>query len=569
MQNSNLLRALNLNMNNMAGRAIWIVGLPTLLLALLVYALSQPIQGGRFRFVTGAAPALRQAAKAAVASDIAQAEIRPEIRMNGIADPSRVSDNFNLVCDVPVTGTLRDPIQRDFLTFNVTDGETVTISLVNGSPAGGNFQVVGRLLNGSGSPVAGQCGGYILGTPTRLFNCGPLPAAGNPYRIEVVDSNLDDTGAYRAVVSFLTTGCPACAPNTPLPRDPFFSELFSVSAINGTGDRVLAGKPVDPRAMLAPIPLPIAPHQLFCEPVELAPGRFAVAFVPTPQERNGDFSPFAGLLIDPQTNAPFPGGMIPANRIGPGGVFAWRIAGALGPLASVSAASFSGTRLASESIVAAFGSGLATATQAATVTPLPTRLAGTIVKVKDSANVQRDAPLFFTSATQTNYQIPPMTAEGKAFVSVVSGNGAVSMGTVQIAAVAPGLFSANANGQGVAAAVALRVTGSGLQVFEPVSRFDPAQNRFVSMPIDLGPESDQVFLLLFGTGYRNRSSLSATAVRIGGMDAQVSYAGPAPGFVGLDQANARIPRSLIGRGEVNVSLVVDGQSANIVQVNIR
>ncbi len=56
---------------------------------------------------------------------------------------------------------------------------------------------------------------------------------------------------------------------------------------------------------------------------------------------------------------------------------------------------------------------------------------------------------------------------------------------------------------------------------------------------------------------------------IGGTDTQVSYAGPAPDFVGLDQANVRIPRSLIGRGDVNVMMIVDGKGANVVLVNIR
>jgi uncharacterized protein (TIGR03437 family) len=47
------------------------------------------------------------------------------------------------------------------------------------------------------------------------------------------------------------------------------------------------------------------------------------------------------------------------------------------------------------------------------------------------------------------------------------------------------------------------------------------------------------------------------------------YAGETPGFVGLDQLNVRLSRSLIGRGEVDVVLTVNGRTANIVRVNIR
>jgi uncharacterized protein (TIGR03437 family) len=238
-------------------------------------------------------------------------------------------------------------------------------------------------------------------------------------------------------------------------------------------------------------------------------------------------------------------------------------------VASVSAASFTGTALASESIVAAFGQSLATRVEVANTLPLPTTLAGTMVKVKDSAGVERAAPLFFVAPGQINFLIPPGTASGAAMITITSGDGAVSMGTVNIAAVAPGVFTANANGQGVAAAVALRVRADGSQSFEPVAVFDPARNQFIATPIDLGPGSDQVFLILFGTGVRFRSSPAAVTASIGGAGSEVLFAGAAEGFVGLDQINLRLSRALAGRGEVDVSLTVDGRPANTVRVAIK
>ncbi len=238
-------------------------------------------------------------------------------------------------------------------------------------------------------------------------------------------------------------------------------------------------------------------------------------------------------------------------------------------VANVSAASFDGTMLTVESIVAAFGTNLATVTEVAASLPLPTTLAGTTVKVKDSTGIERPAPLFFVAPSQVNYQVPPNTALGNATVTVTISDGTVSTGTARISSVAPGLFAANANGQGVAAAVALRVKADGSQSFEPVTRFDQAQNRFVAVPIDLGPESDQVFLILFGTGIRFYSTLSTVTVKVGGTDMPVQFAGAAPGLVGLDQVNARLLRSLIGRGEVDVALMVDGKAANTVKVSIR
>jgi uncharacterized protein (TIGR03437 family) len=56
---------------------------------------------------------------------------------------------------------------------------------------------------------------------------------------------------------------------------------------------------------------------------------------------------------------------------------------------------------------------------------------------------------------------------------------------------------------------------------------------------------------------------------IGGVSSEAVFAGAAPGFAGLDQVNVRLPRSLAGRGEVDVELMVDGEAANKVRVSIR
>ena len=238
-------------------------------------------------------------------------------------------------------------------------------------------------------------------------------------------------------------------------------------------------------------------------------------------------------------------------------------------VASVSAASFAAGPLAPEAISAAFGPSLAANAQTAGELPLPTQLAGVSVRVRDSLSVERLASLFFVSPRQINYQIPSGTAGGQAIVTVTSGSAVLAAGVAVIANVAPGLFSANADGQSVAAAVVLRIKADGAQIFEPVAQFDAGLNRFVAAPIDLGPASDQVFLALFGTGFRFRSALSAVKAAIGGTDSEVLFADAAPGFVGLDQINVRLPRSLAGRGEIDVALSVDGRAANKVRVSVR
>ncbi|MBI1761409.1 MAG: hypothetical protein HYR56_08240 [Acidobacteria bacterium] len=239
-------------------------------------------------------------------------------------------------------------------------------------------------------------------------------------------------------------------------------------------------------------------------------------------------------------------------------------------VACVSAASFVGTALAGESIVAGFGQGLAIRTEAAATVPLPTSLAGTTVRVRDSAGIERLAPLFFVSSGQVNYQVPPGTAAGAATLIINSGDGAVSTGTMQIARVMPGLFAANSNGMGVAAALVLRVKADGSQVYELVATYDAAQQRFVPLPLSLGPAGEQLYLILFGTGARNYSGLANVQARVGGTTAEVGYIGPVEGLIGLDQLNVGpLPRSLAGRGEVSIAVQVDGQTANVVTVSVR
>jgi len=240
-----------------------------------------------------------------------------------------------------------------------------------------------------------------------------------------------------------------------------------------------------------------------------------------------------------------------------------------GRFTSVSAASFSLMGLASEAISAGFGAGLATTTSSAATLPLPTQLAGTTVKVKDSAGVERLAPLFFVSPNQVNYQIPPGAAVGAATVTITSGDDVVSIGVALINAVAPSLFTANASGQGLAAAVALRVKADGSQSYEPIAQFDSAQNKFVARPLDLGPEGEQVYLLLFGTGIRHRNSLSSVIATVGGAYAEVSFAGAQGDFIGVDQINVLLPRNLVGRGEIDILLTVDALMANPARVSIK
>jgi uncharacterized protein (TIGR03437 family) len=231
---------------------------------------------------------------------------------------------------------------------------------------------------------------------------------------------------------------------------------------------------------------------------------------------------------------------------------------------SASAASYRGTELAAGSIAAAFAPDMAATTEQAATVPLPATLAGVSISVTDSAGTSRPGPLFVVTPTQANFFIPENTALGPAIVTVTTAGGDTLRQTVQIVAVAPGIFSANASGVGPAAAAVLRVKGDGSQSSEETVVFNAQQGAYVANPINLGPAGDQIYLIMYGTGLRGAPSATAT---IGGV--AVPVAGPVPHavFVGLDQANlGPIPAALAGDGEVDIVFQVAGKTTNTVTV---
>ncbi len=239
-------------------------------------------------------------------------------------------------------------------------------------------------------------------------------------------------------------------------------------------------------------------------------------------------------------------------------------------VASVSAASYLPLVLAPDSIAAAFGANLATTTVIASGLPLPTELAGTRIVIKDAAGVERNAPLFFVSQFQVNYLVPTGTASGLATVTATSGNGQTTTGDILITPTLPGLFTANSDGVGPPAGYLLRVRSNGTQAEEPLTTFDPAQGRFVPRQIDFfsisSTQPDQIYLVLFGTGIRNRGSLANVEVALNGsIKAEVLYAGPQGNFVGLDQINILLPQ-IRNTPTADLIVAVDGKPSNKVQL---
>jgi uncharacterized protein (TIGR03437 family) len=230
----------------------------------------------------------------------------------------------------------------------------------------------------------------------------------------------------------------------------------------------------------------------------------------------------------------------------------------------LNAASYASGPLASGAYTVAFGSDLSAGVAQTPSVALPNTLAGTTVTITDSAGLTLQSLLYYVSPGQINFLVPDGLAAGPATVSVINAGSGKTSFAATVAQVSPALFTADASGKGVPAAITLEGGAQGPAVFSCAG--SPVVCSPV--PIDLGTPPTPVYLVLFGTGIRGRSGLAGVTVSLGGINLEVDYAGAQGTFPGLDQVNVVLPKALIGRGRLLLQLTVDGVAANPVVVNI-
>jgi FG-GAP-like repeat/FG-GAP repeat len=114
-----------------------------------------------------------------------------------------------------------------------------------------------------------------------------------------------------------------------------------------------------------------------------------------------------------------------------------------GPQATVFSAANPTGIIAPGSLATVYGSDLAKGTPGGTSAPLPTSFGGSSITIVDSAGKSWAAPLIYVSKGQVNFYVPTGVATGTAQLTVTSGDGTKTIGSVQVASVAPGIFTLN------------------------------------------------------------------------------------------------------------------------------
>lgn len=217
--------------------------------------------------------------------------------------------------------------------------------------------------------------------------------------------------------------------------------------------------------------------------------------------------------------------------------------------------------LAPGSLVTIFGSNLSTgAGEVASTVPLPREIAGTEVRLGD-----RPLPLLYVGENQINAQVPydlPLNTQHQLIVrrtDALSVPGEFTVGPVQ-----PAVFAMNQQGFGPGAIVnaetniladtanpvsrgtIVTIYCTGLGVVDPAV---PAGNVTPAAPLS--------------------RTLETPVVTIGGVQAQVLFAGLSPGSAGLYQVNATVPDTVSPGDEVPVVVTMGGVSSNTTTMAVR
>lgn len=192
-----------------------------------------------------------------------------------------------------------------------------------------------------------------------------------------------------------------------------------------------------------------------------------------------------------------------------------------------SAGLIDGLSLAPDSLASLFGVSFTDQESAATELPLPTELAGVRVLLDGEP-----LGLLYAGPGQVNALLPP-TAEGLLEVSIQSSLGSHSL-NVQFTQAAPAIFTLDGSGAGAAAAL-------DAESFALIANETPIANgRYAA---------------LYVTGIGD----AEVEVLLGGRPQTVLYAGPAPGFPGLQQINFRVQAD---PGLVELRVRAGGRTSN-------
>ena len=227
----------------------------------------------------------------------------------------------------------------------------------------------------------------------------------------------------------------------------------------------------------------------------------------------------------------------------------------------MNAASFAGGQpVAPGSIASAFGTYPVSSVSGATEAPLPNNLQGISLQFGNGSQ----APLFFVSSMQVNFQVPwELAGESTATLAAVVNGQTGAAQTVNLAPFAPGIFTLDATGSGPGA-----ILDANYNLVNSANPAVPGSTTLLIYCTGLGAVSNTP-----ATGSPAPSSplaetIATPIVTIGGVQATVAFSGLAPGYVGLYQVNVPVPAAAAAGSAVALSISIGGQTSNTVTIPV-
>jgi uncharacterized protein (TIGR03437 family) len=221
--------------------------------------------------------------------------------------------------------------------------------------------------------------------------------------------------------------------------------------------------------------------------------------------------------------------------------------------AGINAASYAGGSVSPGEIVVIFGSGLGPSTlvgpQLDAGGYVSTSLAGTRVLFDGVA-----APIIYTQAAQVSVAVP-YEVIGKTQVQVVYQGQGSNLVLIPVAAVMPAIFTAGASGHGQGSILnqdgTVNSASNPAAVGSYVSVYATGEGQTNPAGIDGKPAGSPA----------PRPVAQPITATVGGLPAQVQYAGGAPGLVaGALQANVQIPAGVTSGSNAPIVINIGGQS---------
>jgi uncharacterized protein (TIGR03437 family) len=203
-------------------------------------------------------------------------------------------------------------------------------------------------------------------------------------------------------------------------------------------------------------------------------------------------------------------------------------------------------------LASVFGTNFTSQNVGASGLPLQTTLSGVTVTVNGKA-----APVLYVTSNQVNFQVPWETALGTANVTVMVDGRTSNSVSVPVVIAAPELFVSGGQAIVQNAGGSLNSPSNPAKVGSTVTAYSTGSGPVSPAVADgaAAPQSPPAMVT---------DSVSAT---IGTDTAHVSFAGLAPGFVGLLQLNIEIPSGL-ATGSYPLTVTIAGEASNSAKINV-